>query len=123
MRNPLPEGPFVLRTSYFRADGFGGLDGAAAREDGQAPEEGALVLVQQGLAPGDRGAEGPLARGEVGRAAGQHRQPARQPGEQRRRRQQRHARGGELERQRQAVQPGADRGDGARVGGRGGEVR
>ena len=66
---------------------------------------------EQVVAPGDRVAHRLLPGGQVARAAGQQRQPPLQPGEQRRRREDLDARGGQLDGQRQAVQAAADLGD------------
>ena len=52
---------------------------------------------------------------QVARPAGQQLEPSFEPGTQLRRRQDLHARGGQLDRQRQAVQPAADVGDGVGV--------
>ncbi len=94
-------------------DRLGGLQGAAP-EDGQPPEQRLLVRRQQVVAPGDGVAQGPLAGRQVARAAGQQRQPALHPLEHRPRRQRPDAGGGQLDRQRQPVQPLADLGDGRR---------
>ena len=67
------------------ADLLGGLERAAAGEDGQAGEELLLGLVEQVVAPGDRRPQRLLALRGVARAAGQQRQPVLEPLEQLRR--------------------------------------
>ena len=67
-----------------------------------------LVARQQVVAPGDRVAHRPLALGRVAPAPGQQRQPPRQAGQQGRRREEGAPGGGQLDRQRQPVQPVAD---------------
>ena len=84
-------------------------------EDRQAAEQAPLVLVQQVVAPGDGVAQRLLAGREIARAAGQQRQPALQPAQHRLGRQQPDAGRRQLDRQRQAVQPGADLGHGRGV--------
>ena len=91
--------------------GLGTFGREAAREDAQPPEERSLLLVEQVVAPGDRRVEGLLAGGEVGGAALQQREAALEPLEQRLRLEDAHARGGELDRERQPVEPRADGGD------------
>ena len=99
------------RVDFGAADGLGRLERAAAREHREAREQLLLALVEQVVAPGDRRAKGSLALGGVARTAGQQRQPLLEPFEQRRRRQHLHARRGQLDRQRQPVEPRADRRD------------
>ena len=73
-----------------------------------------LVEIEQAEAPVDRGAKRSMALRRVARAAGQDRKPLLQPLEQLRRRKQLHARGRELDRERQVVEARADlRDDGA----------
>jgi hypothetical protein len=50
-----------------------GLEGAASAEDRQPGEQGAFGRGQQIVAPGDGGAQGLLALGEVAGAAGKDR--------------------------------------------------
>ena len=69
-------------------------------------------LVQQLVAPGDRVAHGLLPGRQVVRAVHQHRQPAGQPGQQVTGRQQPQPGRGQLDGQRDPVQPAADLGDG-----------
>ena len=53
------------------ADGFGGVEGAAAVEDGEPGEESLFFGGEQVVAPVDRRAEGLLACGQVAWAAGE----------------------------------------------------
>ena len=91
-----------------RTDCFRRFQRAAAHEHTQPPEQRLLRLVQQVIAPGDRVSHGLLPGRQVVRAAGQHRQPAVQPGQQRRRGKQPHPGRGQLNGQREPVQPPAD---------------
>ena len=91
-------------------------------EDGEAREERLLVGAEQVVAPVDRRAERLLARGQVARAAGEEVEALLEPGEQRLRGEQLGARGGELDREREAVEADADLGDRGRVRVRHGEV-
>ena len=84
---------------------------AAAREDRQPVEQPPAAVVEQVVAPGDRAAERLLARGQVARAGGQDVELVVEPGQDRVGRQDLDPRGGQLDRQRHAVQPGADGGD------------
>ena len=104
------------------ADRLGGLERAAADEDGEPREERLLVRPEQRVAPVDRRAQRLLARGQVARAAGEQVEALLEPGEQRLRREQLRARGRQLDRERQAVEPDADLGDRRRVRARDGEV-
>ena len=74
-----------------------------------------LPLAQQVVAPGDRGPQRVLALVGVLRAAGQQRQPLVEPAQQRLGRERPHPRRRELDRERQAVEPGADLRDGLGV--------
>ena len=67
-----------------------------------------IAFVQEVVAPVDRSAQGLLALREVTRAAGQQCQPIVQAGQDRLRSQQLHAGCGQLDGQRQAVEPNAD---------------
>ncbi len=91
-------------------------------EDGEAREERLLVGAEQVVAPVDRRAERLLARGQVAWAAGEEVEALLEPGEQRLRREQLRAGGGELDREREAVEADADLGDRGRVRVRHGEV-
>ena len=97
------------------ADGLGRGERAAAGEDGEAREERLLVGAEQVVAPVDRRAERLLAGGQVARAAGEEVEALLEPGEQRLGREQLRTRGGELDRERQAVEADADLGDRRRV--------
>ena len=99
------------------------LDRAAAGKDGQAAEDGLLLRREEIVAPGDRIAHRLLAGREGAGAARQERQPLLQPLQQRLRREDLDPRGGQLDGQRQPVEPGADLGHGGRVGSGHGEVR
>ncbi len=100
-----------LRAVARPADRLRRLQRTAAGEDGQAAEEDPLLFGEQVVAPGDGVAQGAQPRRLVARPAGQQRQPALQPRQQRRRREDGAARGGQLDRQRQPVQADADGGD------------
>ena len=99
------------------------LEGPAASEDAEAAEQGLLGRGEQVVAPGDRGAEGLLARRQVAGAAGEQRQPPVQLTEQRRRREHLAACRREFDGERQPIQVPADRGHRAGIGVTGGEVR
>jgi hypothetical protein len=81
---------------------------APPREDGQAVEQRALGLAQQVVAPLDRLAERPLAHRGGPSAAGQQREPVVQPGCDLVGGQDGHPGGGQLDSERNAVQPAAD---------------
>ena len=93
------------------ADRLGGLEVAAAGEDRQPIEQPPAAVVEQVVAPGDRAAQRLLAGRQVARAGGQDVELLLEPGEDRLGRQELDPRGGELDRERHAVQAGADRGD------------
>jgi hypothetical protein len=63
------------------------------------------------VTPGDRGADRLLPRGQIARPTDEQGQRAVEPGQHRGRREDLDAGGGELDRERQAVQPAADLGD------------
>src|SRR5919201_1140113 len=90
------------------ADVFGRLEGAAVRENREAREQALLGRREELVAPVDRGPQRLLALGQVARAARQQLEPPAQASLERARRQQLDARGCELDRQRQPVQPPAD---------------
>ena len=102
----------LQRVEVGAADLLRGLQRAAAAEDRKPGEELLLPFVEQLVAPLDRAAERALALGQVSRAAGEEPQPLLEPLEDLRRRERLHARGGQLERERQVVEPPADLGDG-----------
>ena len=79
-----------------------------AGEHRQAVEQPLGVLVEDVVAPGDRGAQGLLARRQVARAGGQQVELVLEPAEDRLGRQELDPRGGQLDGQRHAVEPGAD---------------
>ena len=85
------------------------LERAAAAEDRQPCEQLLLLGCEEVVAPLDRRAEGALAFGQVAGAPGQQRQPALEPLQDLGRRERLHPGGGELERERQLVEPAADR--------------
>jgi hypothetical protein len=91
-----------------RGHRFGSLERPSAREDGKAPQEHALGKLEQVVAPVDRGAQRLLARQHGGVAAGQHTEAVREAGGDGFDGHRAHARGGELDRERQAVQAPAD---------------
>ncbi len=91
------------------ADGLGGRGGTAAGEHGQAREQQLLVGRQQVVAPVDCRAKRVLAFGQVAGAAARELQ--RQEREELGGRVLARARGRELDRQREAVEPAADLGD------------
>ncbi len=93
------------------ADRLGRLERPAAREDGEPGEERALVLAQQAVAPLERRAQRPLPAREVLRAADEKvERPVETPAH-RLRRQELRARRGQLDRERQPVEPRAHLGD------------
>ena len=100
------------------ADGLDVREGAPAGEDGQAPEQALLRLLEERVAPVDRGPERLLPLGNVARAGREHVEGAVEPLEQRLRGQKPQAGRGELEGERQAVQAPADGRDGGGVLGR-----
>ena len=86
---------------------------AAAHARAQRAKQALLGRAKQIVAPGDGVAQGLLAGRQIARAAGQHVQGLRaaQAGQQGGWRQQPGPRGGQLDRQRQAIQPRADLGN------------
>ena len=97
------------------AHGGCGFERCAGREHGEASEESLLVLGKQVVAPGEGRGQRLLPSGEIVRAAAEHAQPLRQPLRKRPCRKRPHACGGELDRERQAVDPGADLANGVLV--------
>ncbi len=91
------------------ADRLGGVERAAAGEHGQAAEERLLRRAQQGVTPGDRVAQRPLAGGGIAWTAGEHIEATLKPRTQRRGWQHPHTGRGQLNGERQAVEPPADR--------------
>ena len=86
-----------------------------AREDRQPPEQGLLRGREQVITPLQGGAQGALARRSGPVAGRQQPEPVAQPGADLLRRQDPDPGRGQLDRQRQAVERPADRGDGGRV--------
>jgi hypothetical protein len=91
------------------ADVLRGFEGATTGEHREAREESLLAGREQVMAPGDRRFERALAFRRVAGAAPQQREPLVESLEQCFRRQDLRARGGELDRQRQAIEVAADR--------------
>ena len=85
-------------------DGLRCRNAGAAGEDGQAIEDGPLVIRQQVVAPGDRRAQGGLTRVRITPAL-QQVQPRRQPLEELFDREELQPRGGELQREGKPVEP------------------
>ena len=92
-----------------------GRQAEAPDEHCQPGEQSLLIGREQAKAPVERVAQGPLPFGQVTRSAGQNAHPVIEPGQQRLRGQQPDPGGGQLDGQRQAVQPTADLGDGPDV--------
>ena len=90
------------------ANRLGGVEREPAGEDREPREEPARFVVEEIDAPLDRRAQRALALGDVARAARQQRQSLLEPREDRGRRQDGRLRRGELDRQRQAVEPAAE---------------
>ena len=105
------------------ADRLDRLQAGAAGEHRTGGEEPPGLLGEQVMAPGDRRPQGLLPVRQVAAAAGEQAQRVLQPGQDRLRRQQLDPRRGQLEGQRQAVQPAGDLGDRRRVPLVDGEVR
>ena len=90
------------------ADCLGGFEVEAAGEDAELPKERLLVVVKECMTPVDCGPQRALSLRGVGRAATEHVEAAAQPLEDLRRREHLDAGGGELERERQAVESACD---------------
>src|SRR5581483_662379 len=95
----------------------------AAGEDRRASEQQPLILAEEGVAPVERRAQGPLPRRQVAGAADEQVESPLEPLLDRRQGQRAHARGRQLDRERQAVEPSADPGDRRRGRGRQGKRR
>ena len=95
----------------------------AAAEHGQPAEQNGLFRAEELVAPGQRSTERPVPIRNVERPARQQRQPVVEPSRDLVDPEPAHARGGELDRQRQPVEPCADLGDRRRILGRHQEVR
>ena len=103
-------------------DRLGGVERPAAREDRQPPEQRPLRLGQQPVAPVDQAAQRLVPRERRPAAAGQQAEAVVEPRGDLLDGERPHARGGQLDRQRDAVQPLADLGHRRRVRIRQGEV-
>ena len=97
------------------AHGLYGRERETTDEDREAAEEDLLMSGEQLIAPADSVPQGSQASGLIPRSAGQDGQSPVEPGQERRRRQMRDARGGQLDREGQAIEPGADTHDDRRV--------
>src|SRR5206468_691403 len=93
------------------------LERPALVEDRDTAQEPLLLCVEQRVAPADRRPQGALAQRQVAVARGQQVEGMVEPLEQYRGLEDSHARGGELEGERQPVEPAADRGERRRVAG------
>jgi hypothetical protein len=105
-----------IRGARGGADRLGGLQRATPYEHCQAGEERLLARRQKGIAPVDGAPERLLASRQVTPPARQQPEPAAQARQQRLRRQELDARGGQFQGQGQAVQPATELGHGRRVG-------
>ena len=90
------------------ADGLGGVEREAAGEDAELGEQPLRRRVEQVVAPVDRAAQRLLAARDVARAGAEEVEPAREAVEDRGGGEDLAAGGGELDRQRQAVEARAD---------------
>ena len=91
-----------------RAHVLGDVQGSTAREHGQPREHPPRVLVEEVVAPFDGSAERPLALGQVPAAAREEPEPVVEPPRDPARAEEPDARGGELDRERQPVEPPDD---------------
>ena len=96
---------------------------ASPHEDRETGEQPPAGFVEEVVAPGDRAAQRPLALGQVARGRGQQLQAMLQALQDRVRGEDLDACGRQLDRERQALERGADPGDGGRVLVRDAEVR
>ena len=99
------------RVEIGAADLVGGSERGTRRQRREAAEHALLARRKQVDAPANRLAQRLLARGQVARPAGEQRQPVVQSLAQHARRECAHARGCELDRERQAVDAAADLAD------------
>ena len=97
------------------ADRFGRGEVAATGEDRQPIEQSLAAVVEQVVAPGDRAAQRLLTLGQVARPGRQDVELVIEPDEDRVGAEQLDPGRGQLDRERHAVEPCADRGDGRRV--------
>ena len=93
------------------ADLLQSLQGPALVEDGEPAQQPLLRAVEERVAPADRRAQRALAQREVAIARRQQVERVVEPLQQRGGLQHAHAGRGQLEREGQAVEPAADRGD------------
>ena len=112
---PQQIGDVLARDVVATADGLGGLERASASEHRQPSEDALLIVEQQVIAPLDDGPEGLLPWQRGPRTACQEAEAIVQPGCQLVYGDGAHAAGGQLDRQRHAVQSMAQLGDGLRV--------
>jgi hypothetical protein len=96
-------------------DGSGGVEVAAAGQDPERGEHPPRLRRQQLLAPADRAAERALARRRIAATADEERERLVEPADELRGRVSAHARGRQLDRQREAIQTAAELGDGTVV--------
>jgi hypothetical protein len=97
------EGVVLVNVAH-RGDG---VDERAAREDGHPVEQRAFAVVEERVRPFDRGLQGSVAF-HTGASAAQEAKPIIEPGRDLVRCHRPAARGGELDRERDAVEAGAD---------------
>jgi hypothetical protein len=102
------QGPGLARVGAHR---LGGVEGEAAAEHRQPGEERLLLAGEQVVAPVDGRAQRAVAGDGVARAGGEQAEAVVQAGEQLLGGEQAHARGGQLDGERQPVEPRAERGD------------
>ena len=106
-------GDVVGREVVVGADRLGGREVAAAGEHRQPFEDALLVVEEQLVAPVDDGPQRLLAGQRGARPAGEQAEPVVEPGGDLRDRERPGAGGGQLDGERQPVEPGADVGDDA----------
>jgi hypothetical protein len=90
-------------------------EGKAAAEDSELTEERLLLRCEQVVRQGDGVPHRALANRRIARSANEKSQPGRHQRQKRFRRKQPHPGGGQLDRQRQPVQPATDFSDGTRI--------
>jgi hypothetical protein len=88
------------------ANGLRRLEGEAANEQGQAPEQLLLLSREQAVTPADRGPQGAMSGRGIGAALGWQVQPPPQPRQDRLGREDLRRRGGQLEREARLADPG-----------------
>ncbi len=97
------------------ADRLGRLERAATREDREPGEQGLLLHAEQAMAPVDRCPQRPLAGGRVAASLREQRETLAESLAELLGRQRPDSRGRKLDRERQAVEPLTDLGDGSPV--------